>query len=578
MTNQKTQSDEQVETSLDRRRYRRLMRFFTRITLNIIWWEVALRRVIGEKGVARGRTNRLRGYARDFRELAVDMGGVMIKLGQFVSARVDVIPPEITDELAGLQDEVPPEKLEDILPVIEAELGASPDTVFKEFDTTVMAAASLGQVHRARLKSGERVAVKVQRPRIENMVATDLAALKVVARWMMYWPLISQRADVPALLDEFARTLWEELDYVAEADNADRFRELFADDMGVYVPGIYRETSTRRVLTMEDVTSIKIGDHAGIDAAGVDRQVVARRLLDIYLRMIFEFGFFHADPHPGNLYIHPLPDEADEQMPGQEAAHNGQPFYIVFIDFGMVGHITPRMKNSLRELLIAVGTRDADRLLESYQALGILLPSADTERIKEAEAEILEYIWGKSIPELVQMPRAEMGDFIVKYRDLLYKMPFQIPQNFIYLGRAVGTLSGICSALDPDFNPWEPIASYAQKLVSQETTGNIQTWIEEAVALGQVTIGLPRQLQDVLGRVQRGAVQVQTSAGRGLRRDLYRLESAVSGLTRALMSASLLIAATLLYVNDRTVPALVGFGLAGVAWLSLVLRRRKPRE
>jgi predicted unusual protein kinase regulating ubiquinone biosynthesis (AarF/ABC1/UbiB family) len=171
-----------------------------------------------------------------------------------------------------------------------------------------------------------------------------------------------------------------------------------------------------------------------------------------------------------------------------------------------------------------------------------------------------------------------MGDFIVKYRDLLYKMPFQIPQNFIYLGRAVGTLSGICSALDPDFNPWEPIASYAQKLVSQETTGNIQTWIEEAVALGQVTIGLPRQLQDVLGRVQRGAVQVQTSAGRGLRRDLYRLESAVSGLTRALMSASLLIAATLLYVNDRTVPALVGFGLTGVAWLSLVLRRRKPRE
>ncbi len=560
-------SDEQL---LDRGRYRRLMTFFTRLVTNILWWETVVRAVLGRRFVARGRSARFQRYARQFRRLAVQMGGVMIKLGQFISTRVDVIPPEIVEELAGLQDEVPPVPLDEMLGVIEAELGAPPDALFAEFDTRVQAAASLGQVYRAQLTTGERVAVKVQRPGIERLIATDLRALSVVARWAMRWKVIARRADVPALLDEFARTLWEEIDYEAEADHAERFAELFADDPRVYIPAVYRDTSTMRVLTLEDVTSIKITDAEAIERAGIDRAVAARRLLDIYLRMIFEFGFFHADPHPGNLFIHPLPEDAGE--PGED----GRPFYVIFVDFGMVGHITPQVKAGLREALIAVATRDVSRILSAYKMLGVLLPSADTARIEEAEAEVLDTIWGKSVTEMANMPRAEMHAFAMKYRDLLYDMPFQVPQDFIYLGRAVALLSGICTLLDPNFNPWEPVARYARRVVQEEASGGWQVWVQEAAKLGQTALGLPNQLSDVLARLQRGDLRVQAEPSDALRADLRRVEGAVTGLTRTLMFASLLLAGTLLYINGDVLPGIGAFALAGVSWLTVVLRRR-PR-
>src|SRR5690554_943218 len=221
--------------NLDRGRYRRVVFTFGLMFLNVLWWEVVLRAVAGPRLVARGRSQRIRRYARRFRRLAVGMGGVLIKLGQFVSARVDVMPPEIVEELAGLQDEVPPEPIDVMMQVIEAELGEPAAILYDEFDTQVQAAASLGQVYRARLADGSRVAVKIQRPGIERLVATDLRALQVVAGWAMLWPVVRKRADVPALLDEFAATLWQELDYESEADHARRFRELFADDVRVYI-------------------------------------------------------------------------------------------------------------------------------------------------------------------------------------------------------------------------------------------------------------------------------------------------------------------------------------------------------
>src|SRR5690606_22429321 len=224
---------------LDRGRYRRVVRFFARVFISIVWWEVVLRAVLGERVVSRGRTGRMRSIARRFRTLAVRMGGVMIKLGQFISARVDVIPREIIDELADLQDKVPPEDLDMMLALLEAELGQPADQLFAEFDTSVQASASLGQAYRARLKTGGRVVVKIQRPGIEKRIATDLEALRVVAGGAMYWKFVRRRENVHARLEEFARTLWEEVYYEAEARNAERFQELVADDLRVYMPRIY---------------------------------------------------------------------------------------------------------------------------------------------------------------------------------------------------------------------------------------------------------------------------------------------------------------------------------------------------
>lgn len=564
---------------LDRGRYRRVVFFFGRAFLSTLWWELALRAIFGEKFVARGRSERMRRVARRFRQLAVRMGGVMIKLGQFVSTRVDVMPPEIVDELAGLQDEVPPEDLDEMLGMIESELGQPADVLFAEFDTDVQAAASLGQVYRARLANGDRVAVKIQRPGIERLVATDLEALRVVAGWAMRWSVVRRRADVPALLEEFAETLWQEVDYISEAQNAERFKDLFADDLRVYVPSIYPELSSRCVLTMEDVTSIKIMDREAIDAAGVDRSVAARRLLDIYLKMIFDFGFFHADPHPGNLFIYPLPERAVEEMYGSRPpGHPGRPFYIVFVDFGMVGHVTDRVMAGLREALIAVGTRDTARMLRAYQMLGVLLPSANLERIDEAGSEVLDMMWGRSVQELAQMPHEEMRSMATRYGDLLYEMPFQIPQDFIYLGRAVGILSGICTLLDPQFNPWEQVAEYAQRLVTREARGNIGMLAREALSLGGTALSLPQQAQNVLHRVQRGDLAVRVQPTEELHGEIRLLESAISGLTRAIVMAGLLVAGALLYSGGDIVLGLVAFGLAGLSWITVALRRKPRRQ
>ncbi len=560
------------EIKPDHWRFLRVVSFFGGMFIDVLWWEIALRRVLGERAVERGRSDRLRRYARRFRRLAVRMGGVMIKLGQFVSARVDVMPPEIVDELAGLQDEVPPVEVDTMLAVIESELGAPVDALFESFNTEVEAAASLGQVYRARLKGGDAVAVKVQRPGIENLIATDLDALRVVARWAMLWSLVRRRADVPALLDEFAATLWEEVDYEAEAANADRFRELFADDIRVYIPDIHHDLSTRCVLTMEDVTSIKIMDRAALDAAGIDRAVAARRLLDIYLKMIFEFGFFHADPHPGNLFIYPLPDDDARRMYGGPPPHDGVPFYLVFVDFGMVGRVTSQVKDGLREALIAVATRDTARVMKAYQMLGILLPSADLDRIHEAEAEVLDTIWGKSVTEMAQMPREEMHYFASKYGDLMYELPFQVPQDFIYLGRAIGILSGICTLLDPNFNPWEPVARYAQRFVQDEAGGRLGDWLQEAATLGGVALGLPRQAQQALDRIERGDLVVRVRPDQRMADDLVRLRGAANRLTRAVIFGSLLLSATILYINGALIAAGVAGGLAALTWLTIALR------
>jgi predicted unusual protein kinase regulating ubiquinone biosynthesis (AarF/ABC1/UbiB family) len=241
---------------------------------------------------------------------------------------------------------------------------------------------------------------------------------------------------------------------------------------------------------MEDVTTIKINDHAAIDAAGIDRKVVALRLADVYLRMCFDYNFFHADPHPGNLFIYPLPEDATHAMYGKRVGHAGRPFYLVFVDFGMVGRITPEMRAGLRELVLGIGTRDPARIIQSFKTLGVLLPTEDTSRIEEATDEMLAYVWGKTPSELAQMSHKEMREMAHQYRDLFYELPFQVPQNFIYLGRAAGILSGMCTALDPDFNAWDVLARYARKLLSQTSMANTGEMIQVAFGwLGRLVRG-----------------------------------------------------------------------------------------
>ena len=542
-----------------RGRYFRILTFFAGVIARFILWDIVLRRV-GLRGWARRtRPERFRREAERFRTLAIRMGGVMIKVGQFLSSRLDVLPPEVTDELANLQDEVPAEDVEQIRALAEAELGAALTDLFASFEAEPLAAASLGQVHRARLRVQQEaefrnVVVKIQRPNIASIVDVDLSALRRVGSWLMRYRPIREHADVPALLEEFSTTLYEEIDYEKEADNAETFYQNFAEDPDVHVPRVVRALSTRRVLTLEDVYAIKITDYDEITAAGIDRGEVAERLIDTYLQQIFEDGFVHADPHPGNLFVTPLESEEGEPVRWQ----------LTFVDFGMVARVPDSIKDSLRELVIAVGTRDASRVVKAYQMLGMLLPGADTNLIEEAEAQVFDRFWGKSMKELRNIDPREIRQFAHQYRDLMFSMPFQVPQNLIYLGRTVAILSGMCTGLNQDFNIWEQLAPFARKLVEEETVSGLDYWLDELGEMLQALLALPGQTSRVLAQAEAGRLQVQTPQ---LSHDMRVLTRSVDRMTTSVVFAALLVGGVLLLNAGNST---FGSGLLGGSGLALL--------
>ncbi|MEG0299748.1 MAG: AarF/UbiB family protein, partial [Aurantimicrobium sp.] len=293
-------ASEPLSARAARARYRRILRFAALHLASLWWFELVLPR-FGLNSIAnKTRTKRLQRIARSFQRLALDLSGLLIKLGQFMSTRLDILPAEITKELEGLQDEVPAVDFALIRAMAESELGLPLEQVFASVESTPLAAASLGQVHRAVLSDGEaaelgfaNVVLKIQRPGIDGIVEVDLSALRRVAGWLSRIRLVNRRADAPALMDEFAATCLEEIDYLNEAANAERFAENFADNPRVRVPGVVWERSTRRVLVQEDVTNIKITDLDALRAVGIDPAQVADEFAAIMFDQVFIHGFFH---------------------------------------------------------------------------------------------------------------------------------------------------------------------------------------------------------------------------------------------------------------------------------------------
>ncbi len=522
-----------------RARTRRIVWFGARTVAHIIWWELIVRRGLGRAYVQRTATQRYSRLAREFRDLAVSMGGVLIKVGQFISSRVDVLPREVTDALADLQDEVPPERFEAIRAVVEAELGQPLPQAFAWFDDTVQAAASLGQTHRARLHNGETVIVKVQRPGITLIVDTDLAAVRTVLGWIKDYPPLRRRADVMALLDEFSRTLYQELDYLHEAENALRFATNFAGMSEVIVPRLYRQLSTRRVLVMEDVEAIKISDMAQLEQAGVDRVQVAQQLFATYLKQIFEDGFFHADPHPGNLFVHPI----------GEPHVRPRPFRLAFVDFGMTGQVAPGVRTQLRQALIGLSTRDTGRIVRAMDELGFFLPQADLRLVEKAMDQLFLRFYGITLTELRTLDLREIHSFIHQFRDLLFEMPIQVPHDYIYLGRTVSILLGMATSLDPNFNGWAAIQPYAEKLLAEEVTGGLADWLKQAGEFLNTLWRMPFMADRFLTRALADQLVVRIVPSREIENEVTAVVSSMNRLTRTVLLAALLVSGTLLIIN-----------------------------
>lgn len=541
-----------------RARYRRILRFASRYLAQSWWFELFLPRIGLGRLAARGRAARLKRIARQFHLLAVDLGGLMIKVGQFMSSRLDVLPPEITKELEGLQDEVPPVPFAQIRALAEAELGVPLDRAFSFVDETPLAAASLGQAHRARLSESDAaqtglldVVVKIQRPGIEEVVEVDLRALRRVARWLSRVRIISDRVDMPTLVEEFAVTSIQEIDYLHEAASAERFSEGFAGDARVRVPELVWERTTRRVLTLQDVTAIKINDVDELRAAGIDPSEVATEFAAVMFDQLFMHGFFHADPHPGNIFVTPL-----------DGAASGRTWTFTFIDFGMMGEVPPTLRQGLRQLLVAAASRDGKGMVDGIRDVGVLLPSADTAELERAMTKLFARFGGMGFAELQAVDPREFQAFAREFGDTLRTLPFQLPENFLLIIRAMSLTSGMCSGLDPAFNIWDAVEPYSAQLIRAEGGNLVQDVARRALAAAEALARLPRRLDDLVTIVEDGTLTAQTPR---FDRRLDNLERAARQVIGAVIFTALLVGGILLR------PQFVVFGTVLMAVSALPL-------
>lgn len=374
------------------------------------------------------------------KEKLIKLGPTFIKIGQSMGTRADLLPLPFVKELGMLVDQVPPFPNDVAFAIIEKELGKKINEVYAEFELEPVAAASLGQVYRARLHSGEEVAVKVQRPNLDATIKGDIIILKKVANFAERFPQLSENADWPGMLREFDVTVHEEMDYAAEGRNADRFRESFKNWTNIHVPTIYWNASTKKVLTMEFIHGTKVTDLEEQKKRDIDPAKVNRLLIKTYLKQLLEDGFFHADPHPGNLLV--MPDGR-----------------LAFFDFGMVGRITPQLQAKMIDAFFHVVDKDPAGIAQDLIELDFLKPGTSHESIKPVVERMFQFHFNLKLKDV------NFKELTYDLADVMYDYPFRLPSNFTYIMRALMTLEGIGIITDPEFNFFETAKPYAKEFM-----------------------------------------------------------------------------------------------------------------
>lgn len=394
----------------------------------------------GAQGTAK-KEARLEQQAVWLKENLIGLGPTFIKIGQALGTRGDLLPLAYIKELTLLQDQVPPFPTAEAYARIEAELGRTIQEAYAEIDAEPIAAASLGQVYRARLHTGEEVAVKVQRPHLSKVISFDISVLhKLVGLVNRYFPQANENADWDGMLHEFSETVLEEMDYVQEGKNADHFRENFKDWRAVYVPRIYWMHSNRHVLTMDFIRGTKVVDIEALRARRISPVKVNRLLVRTYLKQLLEDGFFHADPHPGNLLV----------------MDSGR---LAFFDFGMTGKITPRLQSQMIDAFFHVVERDVHGLAQDLINLNFLKPGVDPESVRPVVEGLFEHYINLKLGEV------NFKELTYELAEVMYEYPFRLPSNFTYIMRALMTLEGIGIVTDPEFSFFDTAKPYAKQFM-----------------------------------------------------------------------------------------------------------------
>lgn len=523
-----------------------------------------LRRLRGEAAAAQAQQRLYRRAGRRFRAGAVQLQGLIIKVGQFLSTRVDLLPEVFTRELGTLQDVVPAVPWPQLQERLQQAYGVAPQAMFQYFDETPIAAASLAQVHAATLPQGQSVAVKVLRPGIETLVDADLRALHFAARAASRWTSWGKRYDLMAVYEEFAQTSRQELDMQGEASRAARFRENFSTTRWVHAPLVYETWTRPGVLVMERVGGLRIDDPETLHAHGIDTQMLANHLLRSYMKQFIEDGFYHADPHPGNLFV-------------QEGG------VLVYVDFGMMGTLTDQDRTAVRKFALGVLEHDVDAVTDAVIDMGLVRPGTDRMALSKAIAFAVDTVLG-----LQAAPPGSQAfqDFLDEMQDFLYSHPFQLQARFTFLGRAMGILAGIVGALAPNQSFFTLLVDAALRFLGASASPEINRLLggredpsssqeglralgRRLLQQGRAWLEAPLRQEQQLTSLRQGKWRLPVES-EPLQREMRRIGSQVERMAASLWGAAFLLAGSWLYADGAGDPVLA-YGLWGGAAVALLV-------
>lgn len=477
----------------------------------------------GGNGEARSQAERLRVA---FGELGV----TFIKLGQMLSTRADLLPPDVIRELSKLQDSAPPVPFAEIRRILTEDLGPKLDS-FAWIDEPPLASASIGQVHGALLRDGTSAVIKVRRPGVVEQVEQDLAIVRQAVEWVQGHTPLGRDYELRPLMEEFAASLRDELDYVREGQNATRMRLAFGEDRRVWIPRVYDELTTARVLTMERVGGIKFTDAARLDRLGVSRRDLAETAVKLFLRQVFELGFFHADPHPGNFFVQP----------------DG---LLAVVDFGMVGRVSDKTQRHLMAAMLAGIREDADALAEELYALGVAGARADRVSFERDLARLVSRYGSSSIRDL---SAAAVTDELFS---IAFRHKLQLPGELAQLLRVINMAEGLGLSLDPDFRYLEFATPVIKKLAQRRYSPAALARRAGLAAVEAAELGteFPRRAARLLGRFERGEIAIKVDH-RGLENATREFQRMTNRLVLAMLLAASIVALGLA-AGIRMVPAL----------------------
>ena len=516
---------------------------------------------LGLQMVSRKRREKLETYTRAQRvRMALEeLGPTFVKMGQILSTRPDLLPPDFIRELAKLQDEVPGFQFEQVKRIVEKELGSPIDKVYEYLEEEPLASASIGQVHAARLVSGDEVVVKVQRPDVEKVVEVDLEIMLHLAT-LMEKHLKGMEVHKPTrIVEEFARTIEDELDYTLEAAHMERFATQFRDDNTIYVPKVYGEATTKRLLTMEYIHGIKASEVELIEKGGLDRKEIARRGFDLIMKQIFIHGFFHADPHPGNVFV----------LQGN---------VICFLDFGMMGRISQQTRENFVDLIMSIIRRDE---IKAARFLAILTIADQEVDLRELERDMAGFIDHHFFRPLKEM---ELGKLLHQLLDLTAKHHLRIPPDLFLMLKSLATAEGLGRVLDPEFDVTGQMSPFIwrvhmNRLSPRRIAGDM---VDSGTEFLRLVKEIPGEVRDILRQARQGKVRIEFEH-RGLEPLLSTHDRVSNRIAFAIVLASLIIGSSLVVLSgippkwhEIPVIGLAGFLIAGIMgfWLLASMLRR----